>query len=112
MPTNGARAHLIRIEVDRRLGHEWDEWDGQPLPRGGNFESPPRRFFGFAALTLALVAAAAYAVAYLLGPRLATVWAPLPQLLVLAVSAATVPTLAGLAPPMNLFVRPGSANMC
>ena len=89
MPTNGNRANLIRIEVDRRLGHEWDEWDGQPLPAGGNFTSPPRRFFGYAALTLGLAAAATYAAAFLLGPRLATVWAPLPRVVVLAVSAVT-----------------------
>jgi len=90
MPINGNRAHLIRIEVDRRLGHEWDEWDGRPLPGGGNFDSPPRRFFAYAALTLALGAAGAFAAAYLLGPRLATLWAPLPRALVLAVAAATV----------------------
>ena len=72
MPTNGNRANLIRIEVDRRLGHEWDEWDGQPLPRGGNFASPPGQFFRYAALTLAVVAAAAYLAAYLLDPGYVT----------------------------------------
>jgi uncharacterized protein len=90
MPANGNRANLIRIEVDRRLGHEWDEWDGRPLPGGGDFSSPPGRFFGYAALTLGVLAAAAYAAAYLLGPRLATLWAPLPAAVVLAVSAAVV----------------------
>jgi hypothetical protein len=89
MPTNGSRANLIRIEVDRRLGHEWDEWDGRPLPGGGNFTSPPGRFFAYAALTLALLAAAAYAAAYLLGPRLATLWGPLPRVAMLVVSAVT-----------------------
>ena len=29
------RAQLIHIDVDRRLGHEWDEWDGKPLPKLG-----------------------------------------------------------------------------
>jgi hypothetical protein len=86
MPTNGNRAHLIRIEVDRRLGHEWDEWDGRPLPGGGNFDSPPGRFFRYAALTLAVVAAAGYVAAYLLDPRLGVVWAPLPRLVVLTLS--------------------------
>ncbi len=90
MPSNGSRANLIRIEVDRRLGHEWDEWDGRPLPGGGDFTSPPGRFFGYAALTLAVLAAAAYAVAYLLGPRLATLWAPLPAAVTIAVSAVVV----------------------
>ena len=89
MPTNGSRANLIRIEVDRRLGHEWDEWDGRPLPDGGNFSTPPRRFFGYAALTLALAAGAAYAAAYLLGPRLGTLWEPLPRVALWAVSALT-----------------------
>lgn len=87
MPTNGNRANLIRIEVDRRLGHEWDEWDGQALPGGGNFASPPGRFFRYAALTLAIVAAAGYVAAYLLDPRLGVVWAPLPQLVMLTLSA-------------------------
>src|SRR5258705_9528486 len=33
LPTSApaARAQLIHIEVDRRLGHEWDEWNGRPL---------------------------------------------------------------------------------
>src|SRR5438105_1142229 len=48
-----ARAQLIRIETDRRLGHEWDEWDGQPLPGDGDFSAPPGLFFQFAAVTIA-----------------------------------------------------------
>ena len=35
------RAQLIHIDVDRRLGHEWDEWDGRPLPNRGDFDSVP-----------------------------------------------------------------------
>jgi hypothetical protein len=90
MPVTGIRASLIRIEVDRRLGHEWDEWDGRPLPGGGSFVSPPGRFFRYAALTLAVAAGAAYLAAYLLGPRLGGLWAPLPRAVMLAVSALTV----------------------
>jgi uncharacterized protein len=90
MPTTGSRANLIRIEVDRRLGHEWDEWDGRALPGGGDFSSPPRRFFGYAALTLAVLAAALYAAAYLLVPRLATLWAPLPTVVTRALSLVVV----------------------
>jgi hypothetical protein len=89
MPSTAARANLIRIEVDRRLGHEWDEWDGRPLPGAGDFTSPPGRFFRYAALTIAVIAAASYLAAYLLGPRLGALWAPLPRLIVLAVSALT-----------------------
>jgi hypothetical protein len=90
MPTTAGRPNLIRIEVDRRLGHEWDEWDGQPLPGGGNFDAPPGRFFAYAALTLAVVAMALYLAAFLLNPRLATLWPQLPRVVVLAVSALTV----------------------
>jgi hypothetical protein len=28
---------LIRIETDRRLGHEWDEWDGPAAPQHRGF---------------------------------------------------------------------------
>jgi len=88
-PTAQTKPNLIRIEVDRRLGHEWDEWDGRPLPGGGSFATPPRRFFGYAALTLAVLAGVLYLALYLLGPRLATLWAPLPRALTLALSALT-----------------------
>ncbi len=88
--TTSPRPNLIRIEVDRRLGHEWDEWDGRPLPGGGSFAAPPAKFFRYAAVTLAVAAAGAYLVAYLLGPRLAGVWRPLPGALTLAISALTV----------------------
>lgn len=90
MPTTVSKPNLIRIEVDRRLGHEWDEWDGRPLPGGGNFDTPPGRFFGYAALTLAVVAAALYVAAFLLNPRLATVWQPLPAVVILVLSVLTV----------------------
>ena len=50
------RAQLIHIDVDRRLGHEWDEWDGRPLPNGGDFDSAPSLFFGWAALALVTAA--------------------------------------------------------
>jgi hypothetical protein len=90
MPTTAGRPNLIRIEVDRRLGHEWDEWDGQPLPGGGNFDTPPGRFFAYAALTLAVVALALYLGAFLLNPRLATLWPELPRFVVLGLSALVV----------------------
>lgn len=76
-----ARAQLIHIEVDRRLGHEWDEWNGRPLPRGGDFSAPPGLFFRTAALTVATAAAAVALLLYLVGPRLGTLWAPLPRIL-------------------------------
>jgi len=75
------RAQLIHIEVDRRLGHEWDEWNGQPLPRGGDFSAAPGLFFRFAAVTLAVATAAVALLLYLIGPRLGTLWPLLPRIL-------------------------------
>jgi hypothetical protein len=88
------RAQLIHIEVDRRLGHEWDEWNGKPLPGGGDFSANPGLFFRFAALTLAAATAAMALLLYLIGPRLAAVWGGLPQTLwiVLAVLAGLTAT--------------------
>ncbi|MGH8623001.1 MAG: hypothetical protein ACRET3_12755, partial [Burkholderiales bacterium] len=85
------RAQLIHIAVDRRLGHEWDEWDGRPLPRGGDFSAAPGVFFRFAALTVAAATAAVALLLYLIGPRLGALWAPLPRTLWI-----TLAILAGL----------------
>src|SRR6266571_2548556 len=73
MTADAPRAQLIHIETDRRLGHEWDEWDGRPLPGNGDFSAPPGLFFRYAGLTLALVASGAAALIFLLAPRLAGV---------------------------------------
>ena len=78
---DGARAQLIRIETDRRLGHEWDRWDGTPLPNGGDFSAPPRAFFAWLALTLAVLGTAGAGFVYLLAPRLGLLWPTLPRLL-------------------------------
>lgn len=67
------RAELIHIDVDRRLGHEWDKWDGKPLPNRGNFDSRPTlflRWVGVALLVSGLLTAAAM---YLLIPRLSEI---------------------------------------
>src|SRR2546425_3090589 len=89
MPADAPRAQLIHIETDRRLGHEWDEWDGKPLPGNGDFSSPPGLFFRLAALTLAVGLGAIGALIFLLAPRLAAVLPALPALLwdALAVAA-------------------------
>ena len=78
------RAQLIHIEVDRRLGHEWDEWNGRPLPNRGDFSAAPAQFFRFAALTIAVAMATVALLLYLVGPRLAALWQPLPKVLWLA----------------------------
>ncbi len=75
------RAQLIHIEVDRRLGHEWDEWNGRPLPGGGDFSAAPGLFFRFAALTVAAATGALALLLYLIGPRLGTLWPLLPRIL-------------------------------
>ena len=79
-----SRAQLIHIDVDRRLGHEWDEWDGQPLPGGGNFDSPPALFLAWGAGTISVALCFLALVAFLLVPRLALINQSLPGVLWLA----------------------------
>src|SRR2546422_2429482 len=78
MTADTPRAQLIHIETDRRLGHEWDEWDGRPLPGNGDFSAPPGLFFRFAALTIGIGMAVGAALIFLLGPRLRTPLSMLP----------------------------------
>src|SRR5690349_19624358 len=87
MTTDAPRAQLIHIETDRRLGHEWDEWDGRPLPKNGDFSAPPGLFFRFGALTLALVLGLGAALIYVLSPRLGALWSRLPGFLWLGLGA-------------------------
>jgi uncharacterized protein len=75
------KAQLIHIEVDRRLGHEWDEWDGNELPNKGNFDSPPELFLGWSAATLAVGLGVLAGVVFLLGPRLAFIHPGVPTVL-------------------------------
>ena len=81
---------LVRIETDRRLGHEWDEWDGTPLPNGGDFRVSASRYFLFTAIGFALVHLVAAALVYLLQPRLAALTPSLPRALYLLIVASTV----------------------
>jgi hypothetical protein len=81
------KAQLIHIEVDRRLGHEWDEWNGRALPNSGDFSAAPGLFFGYAALTIAAATAGLALLLYLVGPRLAGLWKPLPTALWTLVAA-------------------------
>src|SRR5438445_12120830 len=101
MPADAPRAQLIHIETDRRLGHEWDEWDGKPLPGNGDFSSPPGLIFRLAALTLAVGLGAIGALIFLLAPRLAAVLPALPALLWGAMAVAADPGAVGFA-----LVRP------
>lgn len=69
---------LVRIETDRRLGHEWDEWDGEPLPNAGDFRTTTGKYFLFTALGIAGIVVLGAAAIYLLTPRLAQLawWLP------------------------------------
>jgi hypothetical protein len=78
---DGSRAQLIHIDVDRRLGHEWDEWDGAPLPNQGNNDSAPALFFAWSAFTLAIGLGFAALILFLLTPRLRALHAGLPWVL-------------------------------
>jgi hypothetical protein len=82
------RAQLIHIDVDRRLGHEWDEWDGRPLPNRGDYDSSPALFFAWSAAALVGSFAVAALALYLLGPRLALLHPSIPTGLRLALAIA------------------------
>jgi len=95
-PPAQPRAQLSHIEVDRRLGHEWDEWNGKPLPAGGDFSAPPGLFFRYAALTIALASGLVALLLYLVGPRLAALSPAVPRALWSVLGAAVVLTWAWL----------------
>src|SRR3989442_9516170 len=107
MTSDSPRAQLIHIETDRRLGHEWDEWDGKPLPGNGDFSAPPGVFLRYAGLTLALVAAGAAALIFVLAPRLAAVAAVLPSGLWPAPPRAPPPSLLWVPRPPPFFFCQG-----
>lgn len=69
---------LLHLRSDRRLGHEWDDWDGKPLPNGGTFEAGVGLFFALAAGAGALAVLAGAVGVWLLAPRLATLAVGLP----------------------------------
>jgi hypothetical protein len=72
---------LVKIETDRRLGHEWDEWDGKPLPNAGDFRTTTGKFFLFTAIGLVGIAIVGAVAVYLLAPRLAALASWLPRTL-------------------------------
>jgi hypothetical protein len=88
---------LIKIETDRRLGHEWDEWDGAPLPNGGDFSTTATRYFLFTSLGLVLVSSVTGVGVYLLAPRLASLAAWLPATLYAGIGAFAALSLLWLA---------------
>lgn len=85
---------LLQLRSDRRLGHEWDDWDGQPLPNNGLFHEPPGLFFRLVGAWLGALALVAAGVLWLIAPRIAEFSATLPGILwtglALAAGAAAV----------------------
>lgn len=77
---------LVKIETDRRLGHEWDEWDGTPLPNGGDFRTGASRYFLFTAAGIVGGAAILALGVFLLAPRLAQIASRLPAALYLGLA--------------------------
>ena len=75
---------LVKIETDRRLGHEWDEWDGKALPNAGDFRTTTGKYFLFTALGIAGLVIIAATGIYLLAPRLAQIAPWLPTALYIA----------------------------
>jgi len=88
------RAQLIHIDVDRRLGHEWDEWDGRPLPNRGDYDSSPLLFFLWSAAALAAGCGVLALGLFLLGPRLATLHPAVPGALWIGLGVAALLLLA------------------
>lgn len=91
-PDTAPRAQLIHIDVDRRLGHEWDEWDGRQLPRQGNFDSQPLLFFAWSAGAMAVATGLMALLLYLLAPRLALLVPSLPSWCWVALGVASAVT--------------------
>jgi len=88
------RAELIHIEVDRRLGHEWDEWDGKPLANAGNFDAPARLFLVWIVATMLVAFAIASVVLFLLAPRLASLSSGIPHALWLGLGVGAIASMA------------------
>lgn len=76
-----AAPQILHLRSDRRLGHEWDDWDGQPLPGNGVYREPPGLFFRLLTAWFGVRVLAAAAVLWLTAPRLSQLWAPLPSIL-------------------------------
>jgi hypothetical protein len=93
MADTPARPELIHLDVDRRLGHEWDEWDGQPLPNGGNFDTPPGWFFLWSFAWVVAAGVIAAGLLFLLAPRLVLAAPVLPNALLLTIGTGVVVAL-------------------
>lgn len=81
---------LLQLRSDRRLGHEWDDWDGKPLPDQGAFHGPTSLFFASAAALALAIALVAAVVIWVIAPRLTVAVPSLPAILMGLVGALTL----------------------
>ncbi|HEX7048940.1 MAG TPA: DUF116 domain-containing protein [Longimicrobiales bacterium] len=101
-----AAPRLLQLRPDRRLGHEWDDWDGQPLPHDGIYRESSRLFFALVLAGLGGAALAGAAVIWLVAPRLGSLWPPLPTLIWSAFGLG-VSAVAGWLAALALALRTG-----
>jgi hypothetical protein len=81
---------LLQLRSDRRLGHEWDDWDGEPLPNGGVFDASEGLFYQLAGALVVAAAGGVGGLLWLVGPRLGTLASSLDRYLLVAILAVTV----------------------
>lgn len=88
---------ILQLRPDRRLGHEWDDWDGNPVPNGGVYHERPGLFFRLIGSWFLVRIVVAAIVLWLVGPRLAALWSPLPMVLWVGLGALVFSAFAWLA---------------
>lgn len=101
-----AKPQILQLRPDRRLGHEWDDWDGLPVPDDGIYHEPAGLFYG---LTAAWFTAAWLAVAglcWLVSPRLGTISGALPMILAGVLGAGAIAGIVWIA-AIAISVRSG-----
>jgi uncharacterized protein len=69
--TSTADPLLLQLRSDRRLGHEWDDWDGEPLPNEGIFAAEAGLYFRVAGAAGVAVGLAVLVALWMVAPRLA-----------------------------------------
>jgi hypothetical protein len=84
---------LLQLHPDRRRGHEWDDWDGLPLPDGGEFTDGPGLYFGVMAGVAWLCALIAALTIWVVEPRLEALHHGLPGALLGITAAALLVSL-------------------
>jgi len=72
--TAGSEGLLLQIDSDRRLGHEWEDWDGSRLPGNGVFDASEGIFFRLAAIWGTAWIVVLGSLLWLVEPRLAALW--------------------------------------